>query len=343
MPERIRWGILGTGNIATVFAKALPATRTGRLVGVGSRTQASADAFARQFGAERAHGSYDALLADPGVDAVYISTPHPLHKPWAIAAAQAKKHILCEKPLGMNAAEAQEMIDAARANDVFLMEAFMYRCHPQIAQMIDLLRGGAIGEVRAITTSFSFMATDPNPAGRLLSKSLGGGGILDVGCYPVSLSRLVAGVAAGFNASLDPLEVKGVAHLGPTGVDEWAAAVMKFPNDVLAQVSTGVLLEQENSARIYGTKGSLYLPTPWVPQEEVKLVLTRTGREPEDILIRSRENAYTLEADVVGDHLAARQAPFPAMSWDDTVGNLRTLDAWRRDVGMAYAGEVTGH
>src|SRR4051812_9399938 len=110
MPERIRWGILGTGNIAGVFAKALPSTRTGRLVAVGSRTAASAETFARQFGALRAHGTYDALLADAEVDAVYISTPHPLHKRWAIAAARAKKHILCEKPLGMNVAEAQEMI-----------------------------------------------------------------------------------------------------------------------------------------------------------------------------------------------------------------------------------------
>ena len=170
----------------------------------------------------------------------------------------------------------------------------------------------------------------------MLNKSLGGGGILDVGCYPISFSRLVAGVAAGLNSSLDPLEVKGFAHLGPTGVDEWSAAVLRFPNDVLVQVSTGVLLDQENTARVFGTKGSLYLPTPWAPWEEVKLVLARSGREPEEIFVRSRENAYSLEADVVGDHLAARQAPFPAMSWDDTLGNLRALDAWRQEVGLEY-------
>jgi predicted dehydrogenase len=214
----------------------------------------------------------------------------------------------------------------------------MYRCHPQIVQVIDLIRGGAIGEVRAINATFSFMAPDPNPAGRLLNRRLGGGGILDVGCYPISISRLVAGVASGLSKSIDPLDVKGFAHLGPTGVDEWAAALLQFPNDVLAQVSTGVLLEQENVARVWGTKGSIYLPTPWVPQEEVKLVLNRTGRDPEDILIRSRENAYSLEADVLGDHLGARQAPFPAMSWDDTLGNMRTLDAWRREVGLALEG-----
>ena len=165
MSDRIRWGILGTGNIAGVFAKALPATRTGRLVAVGSRSLASAETFARQFGIAQVHGSYETLLADPQVDAVYISTPHPRHKPWVIAAARAKKHILCEKPLGMDAAEAQEMIDTAKADDVFLMEAFMYRCHPQIAQVIDLIRGGAIGEVRAIHASFSFMTrTRTRPA-----------------------------------------------------------------------------------------------------------------------------------------------------------------------------------
>jgi predicted dehydrogenase len=339
MSDRIRWGILGTGNIATVFARALTASSTGRLVAVASRNRASADAFATQFGISRAYDSYDALLTDPDVDAVYISTPHPLHRRWAVAAADAKKHVLCEKPLGMNAAEARAMIDAARRNDVFLMEAFMYRCHPQIAQLIELIRGGAIGEVRAVSAAFSFMAPNPDPNGRLLNKALGGGGILDVGCYPVSFSRLVAGVAMGLNAPAEPVELKGVARLGPTGVDEWAAAVMRFPNDVIAQVSAGLLLEQENAARVYGTKGNLFLPTPWVPREEVRLTLTRAGRAPEDILIRSRHNAYTLEADVVGARLAARQAPFPAMSWDDTLGNVRALDAWRREVGLRYEGE----
>lgn len=341
MPDqRIRWGILGTGNIAGVFAKALPATRTGRLVAVGSRTPSSAEQFARQFGLSGAHGSYEALLADPDVDAVYISTPHPMHRQWAVAAAAAKKHVLCEKPLGLNEIEGRTMIDAARAHDVFLMEAFMYRCHPQVARLITLIRDGAIGEVRAVGASFSFMAPDPDPAGRLLNRSLGGGGILDVGCYPVSFSRLVAGVAAGVAAPAEPVEVKGVAHIGRTGVDEWSSAVLRFPNDVIAQVATGVLLDQDNSAKVYGSKGSLFLPTPWVPKEEVVLTLARTGREPEEIRVRSERNAYTLEADVVGDHLPARQAPFPAMTWDDSLGNLRTLDAWRRSIGLHYDGET---
>src|SRR5262245_34718066 len=140
MQDKLNWGILGTGAIARKFARALVPSRTGRLLAVASRQQAPADAFARDFGITRAHGTYQALLDDKDVDAVYISTPHPFHAEWAICAARAKKHILCEKPIAMNHAEAMAIIEAARENGVFLMEAFMYRCHPQTQKLMELLR-----------------------------------------------------------------------------------------------------------------------------------------------------------------------------------------------------------
>lgn len=157
MPDRLRWGLLATGVIARTFANGLRHSTAGRLVAVGSRSAETARLFGTEFGlpADRCHGTYEALLADPEVDAVYISTPHPNHAQWAVKCAEAGKHILCEKPLAMNAAEASAIIDAARKHGVFLMEAFMYRCHPQTARIVELVRSGALGSVRMIQATFS--------------------------------------------------------------------------------------------------------------------------------------------------------------------------------------------
>jgi predicted dehydrogenase len=238
--DKLAWGIVGTGEIARTFAKGLAGSRTGRLVAVGSRSRESAEKFGERFNLARRHASYEALLADPDVRAVYISTPHPVHAEWAIRAAEAGKHILCEKPIGVNYAEAMAIVEAARRLDVFLMEAFMYRCHPQTQRLVGLIREGAIGEVRLIHATFSFHWPIPyNPESRLLANALAGGGILDVGGYPASMARLIAGAAAG-KGFADPIEVTGSAHLGQTGVDEWAVASLKFPGGVLAQLTTGV-------------------------------------------------------------------------------------------------------
>ena len=181
MTEHLNWGIIGTGRIASVFAGELPQSHTGNLLAVGSRTQEGADRFADTWHIPRRYSTYEQLLADPDVQAVYISIPHPLHAEWAIKAAEAGKHILCEKPIALNYAQAMMIVEAAQRNDVFLMEAFMYRGHPQIARLRELLRAGAIGDIRIIQATFSFHAPF-DPAHRLLNNALGGGGILDVGC-----------------------------------------------------------------------------------------------------------------------------------------------------------------
>jgi predicted dehydrogenase len=219
----------------------------------------------------------------------------------------------------------------------------MYRCHPQTHKLIELLRGGAVGEVRAVQATFSFHAPF-DAGGRLFSNALGGGGILDVGCYPVSMSRLVAGVASGKDFA-EPDEVCGAAHLGRTGVDEWAAATMKFPGDLLATLATGVSLEQENVVRIFGSEGSLFIPNPWAPAREggtARMLLRRNGEaEGREVLVESAAPLYSLEADVVAEAVFAgrQQASPPAMSWDDTLGNMRTLDRWREAVGLVYESE----
>ena len=190
--SKLSWGIIGTGGIAKTFAQGLIHSRTGKLIAVGSRDHSSAKSFAEKFNPITAHGSYEALLADPDVQAVYISTPHPFHAEWCIKAARAKKHILCEKPLTLNYPEAMVVAEAARENKVFLMEAFMYRCHPQTAKLVDLIRSGEIGDVGVIQATFSFKGHF-HSNGRLFSNELGGGGILDVGCYAMSIARLLAG------------------------------------------------------------------------------------------------------------------------------------------------------
>jgi aryl-alcohol dehydrogenase-like predicted oxidoreductase/predicted dehydrogenase len=297
--------------------------------------------FAAELGSGRPHGKYEALLADPGVQAVYIAVPHPAHAEWAIKAAEAGKHVLCEKPLALNHAEAMAVIQAARDNDVFLMEAFMYRCHPQTARLVELLRSGTIGEVRHIEATFSFQVAY-NPQSRLLANELGGGGILDVGCYCMSIARLIAGAAAGKDFQ-DPVSCTGAGHLGETGVDEYAVAVARFPGDIVATLAAGVLLGEENVVRVYGTKGSIFVPDPWVPSPEggrTKIIVRRAGESaPEEIVVETTEWIYGREADTVALSLPARQALPPAMTWNDTLGNMRALDMWRESIGLVYESE----
>lgn len=342
---KLRWGIIGAGMIARELADGVIGSETGVLQAVASRSQAKAEAFAKEYHIPVAHGSYEAMLADASVDAVYIATPHPMHKEWSIKAAKAKKHILCEKPSGINRAETVEMIEAAKANDVFWMEAFMYRCHPQMAMLRKLIAGGEIGDVQVIRASFAFDATPGGLVGRAFENDLAGGGILDVGCYPVSVSRLIAGAAHGKSFE-EPEVVKGVAMLGPTGVDHYALATLRFPGGILAELSTGVGLNmhQDQTVKIFGSKGSLFLADPWCPsrwnRNPVPIVLRRHADNTETtILVDAPKDLYAYEADMVGDHIADRQSP--AMSWDDTLGNMDVLDLWRAEIGLVYDREKT--
>jgi predicted dehydrogenase/aryl-alcohol dehydrogenase-like predicted oxidoreductase len=335
--NKLRWGILGPGNIAQRFAADLPASKTGVLVAVGGRNAEKAKAFADKHGADRAYGSFDELLADDGVDAVYISTPHPLHAEWSIKAAEAGKHVLCEKPLTVNRAETMAVIEAARANDVFLMEAFMYRCVPQTQRLVQLLRDGAIGDVLQIEASFAFRSS-PSPGSRLWEAELAGGGILDVGGYPVSMARLLAGVAVG-QPFADPESVTAGGVVGETGVDEWATATLQFAGGVSAHVTTGIRQGADNVVRVIGSAGYLVVSNPWLPGRDGSssgISVYRLGADVEEIDVEPTP-LYAAEADTVAAHAADRQAP--AMSWDDSLGQAATLDKWRQAIGLTYPGE----
>jgi predicted dehydrogenase len=334
----LSWGILATGRIARVFARQLSQSKTGRLVAVGGLSQTNADKFAAEFNVPRSYGSCEALLADPNVQAVYIATPHPFHAEWCIKAAEAGKHILCEKPLTIDHAGALTVIDAAQRHNVFLMEAFMYRCHPQTPRLVELIREKAIGEVRIIQASFGFHREfDPNQ--RLFSNTLGGGGILDVGCYTVSMSRLIAGTATGLPFA-EPTEVNGCGHLAITGVDIWAVASMKFPPNILAALTTSTQVQQENALRVFGSEGSIFVASPWGPSHDggkTAIQLARKGKSPEEFIIDSPQPIYAIEADHVAAHIEKRQSP--AMSWEDTLGNMKALDRWRKSIGVVYDSE----
>ena len=344
----LNWGVLSAGGIAYVFCNGMRFTDTGQIIAVASNTQSRADKLVNDFDIPHQYSDYADLLADESVDAVYISTIHPFHAEWAIKAAEAKKHILVEKPIAMNYGEAAAMIEAARANDVFLMEAFMYRCHPQIAQVVQLIQDGTIGEILVIRATFTFRSNF-TPQSRLYNREMGGGGILDIGCYTASIARKLAGAVDG-KPFLNPVEVKGNGKVGPTGVDHIAVANLKFENGIIAEIVCAVECSLGSSVHIYGSEGMITIPTPWVPSSPCRgareplppdtifppttLIVEQYQRESYEITVNVDRDLFSYEADMVANHIEDRQAP--AMSWDDTLGNMQLLDAWREEIGVVY-------
>ncbi len=337
--DTVGWGILGTGGSARRFAEGLQSSTTGRLVAVGSRSHAAANQFILSHPNAKPVGDYASLLTDPDVKVVYVALPHPMHAEWAIRAAEAGKHVLCEKPAGLNHAELQAMLEAAAEHRVFFMEAYMYRCHPQTARLVQLIKEGAIGELRLIQARFSFRIPFDRQS-RSLNRELGGGGILDVGGYTTSMARLLAG-AAGGEPFAEPLEFTGYGQLGPaSGVDEYAVGMLKFRGGIFAQVSCGVQLNAENDLRLYGTEGSIRVPSPWfcgATEGAIKLFLQRNTEAAREIVIEAEKDLYAYEADIVAENLDRGEAP--AMSWRDSLGNLAIQDRWRQAVGVRYEPE----
>ncbi len=341
MTVQLNWGILTTGWIARKFVTDLRQSRTGRLVAVGARRLADAEKFAADFGGVRAHGSYAALLADPAVQAVYIGTPHPWHKEWTLRALAAGKHVLCEKPLTLRLADSQELVAAARARGGLLMEAYMYRCHPQTRQLAGLVRDGAIGELRLIRASFN-VCRDFDPEHRLFQRALGGGAILDLGCYPVSFSRLIAGAARG-QPFADPVEFHATGRRHPRSqTDDHAVAVAKFSGDIIAELSCGSTVVHDIGARIHGSAGWIDVPTPFFPGLEGRtdgFTLHRSGTAaPETFSFPVPAGLYAYEADAVAEAVARGEREVPQMTWADTLGNAAVLDAWLAAAGVDYDG-----
>jgi len=341
LDKRLAWGILGTGSIARTFAKGVLESKHGQLVAAGSRSAESANAFGEKFGITHCHPTYEALLADPAVEAIYLATPHPMHAEWAIKIADADKHVLCEKPLTLNYPDAQRVALAASRNGVVLMEAFMYRCHPQTARVVELVKSGALGDVLQIEARFCFAAGE-NPESRLYNLELGGGAILDVGCYTVSYSRMVAGAAKGLPYA-EPVEVKALGRFASTGADAQAAALLDFGNGLIAYCSTAVGMQGGENVRIVGSKATLTIPSPYFCGQtdgQVKIFVDTYGAGREEIVIPVDRSLYAYEADLFAEAVAAGRVPAPGQGAADSLGNMRVLDLWRKEIGLTYPQET---
>ena len=337
--KKLKWGIIGSGVITHALVKGLAESETGELHAVSSRTQESSNKWGEKYNLPKGkcYPSYAAMLADEEIDAVYVALMNNRHCGLTVRAAEAGKHILCEKPLAMNHTEVMVMLEACRANKVFLMEAFMWRCHPGTAEWLKLIREGMIGDVRIIEAQFSFNMKG-NPTGTRMINKLGGGGIMDVGCYTVSAARAIAGNAQGKDFA-EPIEMHAYGHIGETDVDEWATATMRFPGDILANVSCGLQVQQHNQIRLYGSEGNMVIPSPWFADGKA---IIQVGDQSREVAFTSPKPLYTHEVDMLGRCVreGRLEAYAPAMTWADSLGQQLTLDRWRKTVGVVFEGET---
>jgi D-xylose 1-dehydrogenase (NADP+, D-xylono-1,5-lactone-forming) len=309
--DAVKWGIISTADINRKVIPGAHASRKVDLVAVASRDRARADAYGKEWEIERAYGSYEALLEDPGVEAVYISLPNTMHCEWSIKALEAGKHVLCEKPLSRHVDEVVAAFDAADRTGRLLSEAFMYRHNPQTKRAKELVDGGAIGELRFVRSTFSYSLYDEDNI--RLRTEVEGGALMDVGCYTVSGSRLFGG---------EPEKAYGEAWFGPSGTDWVFAGTLRFPGNVLASFDCGTALPNRDELEAIGSEGSLFLDDPWhcnVPAIEVR----RDG-EVERIELENVDS-YRLELENVSD--AIRGEGELLLAREDAVGQARALEA----------------
>jgi xylose dehydrogenase (NAD/NADP) len=314
MTQPMRLGIVSTAHINRLVIPGAHSSQKVELVAVASRDLARAEEYAREWEIERAYGSYEALLEDPDVDAVYISLPNTMHCDWSVKAVEAGKHVLCEKPLSRHPDDVERAFDAAESAGRLLTEAFMYRHNPQTARLRQLLDEGAIGDVRVIRSVFSYSLYDPDNI--RLRTDVEGGSLMDVGCYCVSGSRLVGG---------EPTTVHGQAYVGPTGTDWVFTGALRFPGDVLATFDCGTCLPERDELEVVGAEGALFLDDPWHCREPV-IELRRDGEV--DRIELDPVDSYRLELENLSDAISG-EAPL-LLGREDAVAQARALDALHR-------------
>jgi predicted dehydrogenase len=327
----LRLGLLSTANINREILRAARESDLVEVVAVGSRDGAKAQAYAAEHGIARAHASYDDLLADDGVDAVYVSLPNGMHHEWTMRALRAGKHVLCEKPYSRRAAEVEEAFDTAEAAGLVLTEAFMYRHHPQTAKVRELVAGGAVGRLTAVVSTFSFPLEDPTNVRAIAD--LDGGALMDVGCYCVSGIRLVAG---------EPEHVRGEQVVGPTGVDMAFHGILRCADDVVGQFEASFRAPRRQRLEVVGTDGVLVVEAPWRIDWGGEVTLARRARgevaaEVETVAV-DRASSYRLELDDLAAAAAGR-AP-RLLGRDDALGQARTIEALYRSAGEGRVVEL---
>jgi xylose dehydrogenase (NAD/NADP) len=310
----VRFGILSTAHINRLVIPPAHASDKVELVAVASRERRRAEEYARKWEIERAYGSYEALLEDPEIDAVYISLPNTMHVEWSIRAVEAGKHVLCEKPFSRHPEDVEQAFDTAERTGRLLSEAFMYRHNPQTKRLTELVRDGAIGELRLVRAAFSYSLYEAENI--RLRTDVEGGSLMDVGCYCVSGTRLLAG---------EPESVLGRAYTGPTGTDWFFAGSMQFPGDVFANFDCGTALPDRDELEAIGTEGSLFLDDPW--HCRVPLIELRRDDEVERIEL-DPVDSYRLELENLADAIRGK-APL-LLGREDAVAQSRALEALHR-------------
>ena len=323
----LRWGLLGTGRIARKFA--LESLAAGLdVASAAARDPERARAFAAETGVPRYHGSYESLLADAGVDAVYISLPNHLHAEWSVRAARAGKHILCEKPGALDGVECSRVLGAVRRAGVFYMEGFMYRCHPLWELARALIEDGRIGDITRMESAFCYdMGAAPDQNRQRLD--FAGGALMDVGCYCLSFSRMMAGC--------EPVSAEArseyASGMGPrSGVDEATSVRLEFSSGVTAAFDCAIRRPTRNFAVVHGNRGRLEIPSPWHPdadRAEVRLVLP--GEEDEFYFTGDGLSLFAREAKLVNEYLDDGECP--AMDWKDSLAQAQALSALRKSAG----------
>ena len=309
----LNWGLLSTARINRALIPPLRASKRNELLAVASRTQDSAEDYARQWKIPRAHGSYEALLADPEIDVIYNSLPNRLHAEWTIQAVEAGKHVLCEKPLALSTDEVDAIKSAAQAHGRVVMEAFMYRHHSQTLKVQEMVKNGSLGDPKLIRGSFSFTLSREGDV--RLDPALGGGSIWDVGCYPISYARSVLGA--------NPLEVFGWQVTGPTGIDETFVGQMHFAPGIYAQFDSSFVIPFHAFMEIVGSEGTLNIPHPFKPEPDENIYLTR-GDKTETIKIKGQE-LYLGEVENMADAILLGEPP--RVSLDDSRANVAVIVA----------------
>jgi predicted dehydrogenase len=321
----IRWGILATGGIARAFARDLALLPDSEVVAVGSRSQESANAFGDEFGVPHRHASYQALVSDPDVDAVYVATPHPGHYDATMLAINAGRAVLVEKPFAMDAAQARGMIDAARAGGTFLMEAMWTRFLPHIARMREILAAGTLGEVVYLTAEHGqWFAEDPRF--RLFAPDLGGGALLDLGIYPVSFASLVLG---------PPARITAVSDQAFTGVDATTSMIFQYDSGAHAVLTTTLRAASGNPAAIHGTAARMEIDG-WFYTPTTFRVIARDGTELERYDEPYTGRGLRGQAAEVGRCLRAGLLESPLLPLDETYAIMQAMDEVRRQIGLSY-------
>ncbi|MEN6385375.1 MAG: Gfo/Idh/MocA family oxidoreductase [Phycisphaerales bacterium] len=326
MTNKIRWGIVGTGGIAHKFAQALAVLPDAKLTAVSSRKKETAEKFASEFNIPNTHVGVESLAADNNVDVVYIATPHTNHNTETISCLKAGKAVLCEKPLAINSRQVAEMIQCAKENNVFLMEAMWTYFFPAVKKIRQIISAGDIGEVRFATVNFCVDFNNPDPQGRLLNPNLAGGTLLDIGIYDIAYAQMIFGK--------EPLEIASLANFGPTGVDEQASMIFKYDKGQIANLNCAANLALPCEALIFGTKGRIKVPHMFFHPDKFTVEIGSSHKK--EYTFDRLGNGYTYEAIEVMQCLKDGKIQSDIMPWSTSVSFMNIMDKIRKQWNFVY-------